>query len=362
MANDVERDAGKQRAILLSVCGSKTYALLRDLLQAAKPAETTFKKIVDTLEKQFSPKPSKKVERFKFYSRNRNEGEGVAANVAELRKLTEHCNFGETLPEMLRDRLACGINDKKIKRKLLAERELTLKKAEEITLGEGLAAKHVVDIQSETTPSEVHQVGACDKNNKDRRADPECYRCGEKHEASACRFKDAQCFKCWRKGHLSKVCYGKKNYKKTPSKGTDSRTRKTKPPSRDSGQTKGNQKQSTHLVDEFSGEEDVYAATMYHIRDGRRAKAFAVSVELCGEPHNFEIDTGSTRTVLNEQTYSKLGDKVELKSSKAILSTYRGEKIPVLGEVLIPVKYQNQQHDLPAMVVKCPGTNLLGRD
>jgi len=33
------------------------------------------------------------------------------------------------------------------------ERELTLKKAEEIALGEELAAKHVVDIQSDTTPS-----------------------------------------------------------------------------------------------------------------------------------------------------------------------------------------------------------------
>ena len=37
----------------------------------------------------------------------------------------------------------------------------------------------------------------------------------------------------------------------------------------------------------------------------------------------------------------------------------------MLGEVLIPVKYQNQQHNLPAnaaMVVKSPGPNLLGRD
>ena len=92
--------------------------------------------------------------------------------------------------------MVCGINNKKIQRRLLAERELTLKKAEEIALGE---AKHMVDIQSETTPSSVNQVDAQDKNGtkdtKDRRPDSECYRCGEKHEASACRFKDAQCFK-----------------------------------------------------------------------------------------------------------------------------------------------------------------------
>ena len=32
------------------------------------------------------------------------------------------------------------------------------------------------------------------------------------------------------------------------------------------------------------------------------------------------------------------------------------------GEVLIPVKYQNHQHNLPVLVVMSPGPNLLGRD
>jgi len=35
VANDVETEA-KQRAILLSVCGAKTYALIRDLLYITK--------------------------------------------------------------------------------------------------------------------------------------------------------------------------------------------------------------------------------------------------------------------------------------------------------------------------------------
>ena len=82
LANEVE-DAAKKRAILLSACRSKTYALARDLLQPARPAVVTFKKIVDTLERHFTPRPSEIVERFKFHSRNRNEGEGVATYIAE---------------------------------------------------------------------------------------------------------------------------------------------------------------------------------------------------------------------------------------------------------------------------------------
>ena len=37
LANEVE-DVAKRRAILLSFCGSKTYALARDLLQPVRPA------------------------------------------------------------------------------------------------------------------------------------------------------------------------------------------------------------------------------------------------------------------------------------------------------------------------------------
>ena len=45
-----------------------------------------------------------------------------------------------------------------------------------------------------------------------------------------------------------------------------------------------------------------------------------------------------------------------------MLSTYTGEWISVAGEVMVPVKYQDQQYCLPAIVVKGPGPNLLGRD
>ena len=41
VANDVD-DGGKQRAILLSVCGATTYQLIRNLVAPAKPTERTF--------------------------------------------------------------------------------------------------------------------------------------------------------------------------------------------------------------------------------------------------------------------------------------------------------------------------------
>ena len=80
----------------------------------------------------FKPTPSEIVEQFKFHSCFRKQGESVSTFIAELRSLSEYCNFGDTLEVMIRDRLVCGINDDGIQRRLLAEQDLTYKKAVEL--------------------------------------------------------------------------------------------------------------------------------------------------------------------------------------------------------------------------------------
>ena len=47
--------------------------------------------------------------------------------IAELRKLSEYCEFGGTL-DMLRDRLVCGCKDSRLQCKLLAESDLTFER------------------------------------------------------------------------------------------------------------------------------------------------------------------------------------------------------------------------------------------
>ena len=129
-ANDIAADAKeKRRAILLSSCGTATYQLIRNLLAPTKPAEAEYKDIVQALTTHYNPNPSQIAERFKFNSRVRRHGESIAAFVADLRRLTEHCGYGAQLDEMIRDRVVCGINDGRMQRRLLSEPDLTLQKA-----------------------------------------------------------------------------------------------------------------------------------------------------------------------------------------------------------------------------------------
>ncbi|KAK2858314.1 hypothetical protein Q7C36_006233 [Tachysurus vachellii] len=189
-------DAAKQRAILLSTVGNQTCSLLRNLLSPVKPGTKTFGELVDLLKEHFNPKPSEIVQRFKFNSRSRDEGENSAITFySVLRKLAHDCNYGEKLTEMLRDRLVCGINDDRIQRRLLAESELTFEKALKIAQALETANKDVKDLQAQRSETSIsmrlHKMSV--KQDGQGRA---CYRCGNlQHLANECGFISEKCHK-----------------------------------------------------------------------------------------------------------------------------------------------------------------------
>ena len=83
----------------------------------------------ELLVSHYSPRPILIAERYKFLRRNQHESETVAQFVVELKRLALKCELGTFLEEALRDRLVCGLKSVQIQKKLLAERDLTFKKA-----------------------------------------------------------------------------------------------------------------------------------------------------------------------------------------------------------------------------------------
>ena len=53
-ANNID-DADKKRGILLSVCGRRTYKLMRDLLAPTKPSETSFGDLAKLIKEHRNP-------------------------------------------------------------------------------------------------------------------------------------------------------------------------------------------------------------------------------------------------------------------------------------------------------------------
>lgn len=98
LANKIEDDV--KVPTFLSVMGGKTN-LLRSLVQPDKPGMKSYDCIVKILGNHYSPKPLIIAERFRFHKRNQEEGESVSQFVAALKRLSEHCEFGEALNDTI---------------------------------------------------------------------------------------------------------------------------------------------------------------------------------------------------------------------------------------------------------------------
>lgn len=77
--------------------------------------------------------------------------------MAQLKKLSIHCDFKAELNNHLRDRLVCGVNIPHIQRRLLSEKELTYVKAVEISVAMETAAMDATELITIKTQSQRHK-------------------------------------------------------------------------------------------------------------------------------------------------------------------------------------------------------------
>ena len=272
VANDI--DAAKQVPILLSSIGAKTYELLRSLTAPKAPKEKSLKELKDTLTSHFEPAPIVIAERYRFHRREQKAGESIAEYVAELRRLTTHCKFEDTvdyLEESLRDRFVCGLRTESTKKRLLTEKKLTFASAVELAQSLETASKDAQQ-QKEEASGSVHNV-TTPKPGK-----VACYRCGQtNHKASECRFKEATCHNCGKKGHIKAACRSRRQ----PQRGRRQFHRR---------------KETTQWVDTHDSGEDTADTDMEVYSVGNcSSPPILVEVQVDGQQLTMEVDRGGHR-------------------------------------------------------------------
>ena len=349
-ANDVPDE--KKVPVFLTVVGKPTYALLRDLLQPSSPIDKTLQDITDVLKKHYQPTPSVIVERFQFHKRNQKEGESVAEYVAELKRLSTHCQFKDYLDDALRDRLVCGLRKESTQKRLLLEDKLTFTKAVETAQNIESVDKQTLEMKNGTVDRSclVHQVTSSNST---------CYRCGKlNHTASQCRYKDFDCLKCGKRGHLKVVCRSK-GYRPQIGNSHSNETPRPRKNSFRPQRTKYIKEMEDKSDDQLSTEnQDLALFTL----GGEARRPIKVDVKIGDKPLTMEIDTGAAVSIVSKQEYDSKFSSYELRKSAVVLKTYTSESLEVAGEITVHVRYKDQEANLDLVVVQGEGPALLGRN
>nr|CAI5840252.1 unnamed protein product [Callosobruchus analis] len=229
--NGVESE-DKKRALFLTLIGPEAYGrcfvygTLKDIVSPALPSSKTYSQLKTALIGYFSPKRLTIAERYKFYGAHQEINEDIKSYGSRLKNLSQYCAFGTFLEEALRDKLVCGLRSESIKRKLLAEDNLSWTIAYNTAVAMELAEGQVKAI-SDTMSNENLQVNKLGprkvgsprdtrlvrkgsrppQGTGSKRELGPCFCCNRKHNPDTCPAKSWECFRCHKKGHTSRICH-----------------------------------------------------------------------------------------------------------------------------------------------------------
>ena len=130
---------------------------------AVTPKDAPLQDIIAVHKAHYEPKLIVIAECFYFHQRQQLLGESVAKYIAELRRLSVHCNFRGYLEEALRDGFVCGLRSETTQKRLLDIPDLQLQDA----LGTALAMEAAAQVlqQSDGEPSSVKKFSSAPRRN-----------------------------------------------------------------------------------------------------------------------------------------------------------------------------------------------------
>ena len=343
-AHDVA--AAKHTAVLLSSIGAKTYGILRSLTAPDLPSEKSYQELCAILQKHFSPAPLEIVERFKFHKRNQGQGETIAEYIAAIKRLSQHCNFGDNLQDALRDRFVCGLKDEATQKRLLQEPTLTFDKATAMAQAIETAHRDAAEIHGHgTIQDSVHKLSKSHHHNKPKQqtVHPPCQSCGKtNHARSNCFYRQATCKKCSKVGHIQTVCRSTK--------------KNAEPDRKHNSQSKSRQKPVHELE-----ADDQFTLELYTLKSS--SPKIMVPVRVNDVKTKMELDTGAAISVMTLGDFRRIFRKDPLLTpTKIKLKTYTNEVITPLGQVQVSVETNGQTASLPLLILEKGSNPIFGRD
>ncbi|XP_077255650.1 uncharacterized protein LOC143893810 [Temnothorax americanus] len=199
-------------AILLNIVGEDGIELYNTFnLQEAE--RYNLAKVLQCFEEYCVPKKNIVYETFKFSSRMQQEDEKFDSFLAEIKKLSQTCEFGTMADRMVRDRIVLRIKDKVLQERLLRVEDLNLQKAIDYCRAAEVSKVQANSLQGDKAEIDSIRKKVQQKSSKFKGKDAatkDCRRCGTNHGLRECPAYGKKCKKCGKLNHYAIGCKVKK--------------------------------------------------------------------------------------------------------------------------------------------------------
>ena len=343
--------SSRLKSLLLHHAGMLVQEMFEDMVDpdaaSPPPSDNVYKEALRKLNHHFLREANPVFERHVFRQMSFQPSESFDEFVARLRKQARLCEFGGVQEEQIRDQLVACVKQDELRKKLLSIAKLTLDGAlTECRLWEQSSSQSSAMSSTDTVPT--HAVGQ--RSSKPNHSDCRCYRCnqtGHFARSSTCPARSQKCKKCGIFGHFEVCCKSKSTHTHAVVESV-------------SCVGSGNTLPSDLGSADASGESEPCFGL--HQVEGGSAKPYMVTVLIDSVPLTMELDTGAARSLLPENLYLSKFSQFPLKPSSVVLSSYSGDPVPVVGEIMVPVSYGSASECLQLLVVQSNKTALFGRD
>lgn len=142
MGLETKLDARKI-ALLLTIAGPQAIEVYNTFVYDDADDKDKLDVVLSKFDAHCSPKKTETYERYVFRSRIQQQREPFDNFLTDLKLKAQTCNFATLADSMIRDQIVFGVEDNKIRERLLRETELMLETAIKICHASELCQLHV---------------------------------------------------------------------------------------------------------------------------------------------------------------------------------------------------------------------------
>ena len=342
-------------ALLLTLAGPQAIEVYNTFVFETAEDKEKMDVVLAKFDAHCTPKKNETYERYMFRSRLQLKNEPFDNFLTALRLKAQSCNFGTLKDSMVRDQIVFGVEDKKLRERLLRESELTLDMAIKICQASELSQKHMktfCEMSSATLPVvEGAAIGAVSYQSGRHRTQTRparrtedamflCKRCGSQHKPKQCPAFGKVCSNCHGKNHFAKQCFTRKK--------DDKKSKHV------------NVVEETDLSDTFFigliNSENEEGKVNSINNDDKWITPLLVN----GTIVTMRLDTGAKANLISMSDIKEMQVKPQIHRKRSGLKDYNGQPIECFGTCKLNVKVKGKVHHVNFSVVNEKCDSLLG--